>query len=146
MRWHAAYNEVPSARRRGRWIAAGAIGPCCRESARIMSLVVFRSKAAGEIFMFAETSRRILEIIGREDAPRGVITAEQVPAALQRLVSAVEQEKADAKAAAAAAEQADRRSEPTDTPQPITLGQRAYPLIEMLRAAERRKVDVTWGV
>jgi hypothetical protein len=111
-----------------------------------MSLVVFRSKAAGEIFMFAETSRRILEIIGREDAPRGVITAEQVPAALQRLVSAVDQEKADAKAAAAAAEQADRRSEPTDTPQPITLGQRAYPLIEMLRAAERRKVDVTWGV
>lgn len=111
-----------------------------------MSLVVFRSKAAGEIFMFAETSRRILEIIGREDAPRGVITAEQVPAALQRLASAVEQEKADAKAAAAAAEQADRRSEPADTAQQITLGQRAYPLIEMLRAAERRKVDVTWGV
>jgi uncharacterized protein DUF1840 len=111
-----------------------------------MSLVVFRSKAAGEIFMFAETSRRILEIIGRQDAPRGVITAEQVPAALQQLVTAVEQEKADAKAAAAAAEQADRRSEATNTPQPITLGQRAYPLIEMLRAAERRKVDVTWGV
>jgi hypothetical protein len=84
-----------------------------------------------------------LEIIGREDAPRG-ITAEQV---LSRCSGwpVVEQEKADA-CAAAAAEQADRRSEPTDTPQPITLGQRAYPLIEMLRAAERRKVDVTWGV
>ncbi len=111
-----------------------------------MSLVVFRSKAAGEIFMFAETSRRILEIIGREEAPRGVITAEQVPAALQRLLAAVEQEKANAKAAAAAAEQADRRAEATDTAQPITLGQRAFPLIEMLRAAERRKVDVTWGI
>lgn len=113
-----------------------------------MSLVVFRSKAAGEIFMFAETARRIFEIIGRQDAPRGVITAEQVPAALQKLVDAVEREKADAKAAAAAADQTDRRAEASDghTAQPITLGQRAYPLIEMLRAAAKRKVDVTWGV
>lgn len=112
-----------------------------------MSLVVFRSKAAGEIFMFAETARRILEIIGRSDAPRGVITAEQVPDTLARLVAAVEQEKAFAKEAAAAAEQADRRgNDATSTPAPITLGQRAYPLIEMLRAAESKKVDVTWGV
>ena len=59
-----------------------------------MSLVVFRSKAAGEIFMFAETARRIFEIIGRQQAARGVITAEQVPEALQRLAAAVEQEKA----------------------------------------------------
>ena len=112
-----------------------------------MSLVVFRSKAAGEIFMFAETTRRILEIIGRSDTPRGVITADQVPDALNRLVAAVEQEKALAREAAAAAEQEDRRGAegPTGAP-PITLGQRAFPLIEMLRAAQKRKVDVTWGV
>jgi hypothetical protein len=112
-----------------------------------MSLVVFRSKAAGEIFMFAETTRRILEIIGRSDTPRGVITAEQVPDALDRLVAAVEQEKAQAKEAAAAAEQDDRRGrEGAAADAPITLGQRAFPLIEMLRAAQKRKVDVTWGV
>jgi Domain of unknown function (DUF1840) len=112
-----------------------------------MSLVVFRSKAAGEIFMFAETTRRILEIIGRSDTPRGVITAEQVPDALDRLVAAVEQEKAHAKEAAAAAEQDDRRgNEAPASAAPITLGQRAFPLIEMLRAAQKRKVDVTWGV
>jgi hypothetical protein len=110
-----------------------------------MSLVVFRSKAAGEIFMFAETARRIFEIIGRQQAARGVITAEQVPEALQRLAAAVEQEKADIKAAAEAARQADRNVE--DAPAaPVTLGQRAFPLVEMLRAAEKRKVDVTWGV
>ena len=112
-----------------------------------MSLVVFRSKAAGEIFMFAETARRILEIIGRSDAPRGVITAEQVPDALARLVAAVEQEKALAREAAAAAEQADRSgSDGPATPAPITLGQRAFPLLEMLRAAEKKKVGITWGV
>lgn len=112
-----------------------------------MSLVVFRSKAAGEIFMFAETARRILEILGRSDAPRGVITAEQVPDALARLAAAVEQEKALAREAAAAADQADRRGgDGPATPAPITLGQRAFPLLEMLRAAEKKKVDITWGV
>ena len=112
-----------------------------------MSLVVFRSKAAGEIFMFAETARRIFEIIGRSESARGVITAEQVTDALQRLVAAVEQEKADNKAAAAAADESSRRgSDEPAASAPITLGQRAFPLIEMLRAAEKKRVDVTWGV
>jgi hypothetical protein len=112
-----------------------------------MSLVVFRSKAAGEIFMFAETARRIFEILGRPDAPRGVITAAQVPEALQRLSAAVEQEKADLQAAAAAARQDDRRGDGEGAaPAAITLGQRTYPLIEMLRAADKKRVDVTWGV
>jgi len=48
-------------------------------------------------------------------------------------------------AAAEAARQNDRNvEEPPGAP--VTLGQRAFPLIEMLRAAEKRKVDVTWGV
>jgi hypothetical protein len=111
-----------------------------------MSLIVFRSKAAGEIFMFAETARRIFAILGREDAARGVITAEQVPAALQHLLAAVEQEKAELKAAAEAAQDSDRRGEDAGRPPAITLGQRAFPLIEMLRAAEKKRVDVTWGV
>jgi hypothetical protein len=112
-----------------------------------VSLVVFRSKAAGEIFMFAETARRIFDIIGKDEAPRGVITAEQVPSALARLVAAVDEEKAQLKAAAQASEGADRRGETEALgARAITLGQRAFPLIEMLRAAEKKRVDVTWGV
>jgi hypothetical protein len=116
-------------------------------TAEIMSLVVFRSKAAGEIFMFAETARRIFEIIGRSDAARGVITAEQVPDALRRLSAAVDKERSDIKAAAVDAEAQGRRgADETPAATPVTLGQRAFPLIEMLRAAEKKQVDVTWGV
>lgn len=111
-----------------------------------MALVVFRSRAAGEIFMFAETARRIFEIIGRPEAPRGVITAEQVPEALQKLVDAVEEEKAQLKAARDEAEREDRQGDGTARPQPITLGQRAFPLVEMLKEAQKKKVDVTWGI
>jgi len=111
-----------------------------------MALVVFRSKAAGEIFMFAETARRIFEIVGRPDAPRGVITAEQVPEALQRLVDAVEEEKAQLKAAKEDADLHDKQGDGGMQQRPITLGQRAFPLIEMLRAAQKKQVDVTWGI
>jgi len=113
-----------------------------------MSLVVFRSKAAGEIFMFAETARRIFEIIGRPEAPRGVITAEQVPEALKKLVDAVEEEKALLKAAREDAEVRDKQGDGNgqQQPQPITLGQRAFPLVEMLREAQKKGVDVTWGI
>jgi hypothetical protein len=111
-----------------------------------MALVVFRSKAAGEIFMFAETARRIFEIIGKTEAPRGVITAEQVPDALARLQAAVDEEKAQLKAAAEQTEGADRRGDEAAVARAITLGQRAFPLLEMLRAAQTKQVDVTWGV
>jgi hypothetical protein len=111
-----------------------------------MALVVFRSKAAGEIFMFAETARRIFEIIGRQEAPRGVITAEQVSEALQKLVAAVDEEKAQLKAAREDADLRDKQGESTVQQRPVTLGQRAFPLIEMLREAQKKKVDVTWGV
>jgi hypothetical protein len=111
-----------------------------------MALVVFRSRAAGEIFMFAETARRIFDIIGRQEAPRGVITAEQVPEALQKLVDAVEEEKAQLKAAQQDEDLADKQGEGSAQQRPITLGQRAFPLIEMLRAAQKKKVEVTWGI
>ena len=111
-----------------------------------MALVVFRSKAAGEIFMFAETARRIFDIIGRQEAPRGVITADQVPEALRKLVVAVDEEKAQLKAAKEDAELQDKQGDGTVQQRPVTLGQRAFPLIEMLRAAEKKKVDVTWGI
>ena len=46
------------------------------------------------------------------------------------------------------AEQAQRRGEPAaeEGGRAITLAQRAHPLLEMLRAAQSKRVDVTWGV
>ena len=104
-----------------------------------MALVVFRSKAAGEIFMFTETARRIFDILGRQEAPRGVITAEQVPEALRKLVDAVEEEKAQLKAAQEEADLADKQGDVRAQERPVTLGQRAFPLIEMLREAQKNR-------
>jgi hypothetical protein len=112
-----------------------------------MALVVFRSKAAGEIFMFAETAQRLLQIIGKDEGGRGVIRADEVADALQRLIDAVEQEKAALQQEQARRELDERAGNAHSERQlPITLAQRAFPLIEMLRAAQRKRVDVTWGI
>lgn len=110
-----------------------------------MALVAFRSRAAAEIFMFAETAQRIFDILGRTPSSQGVITAEQLPDAITRLTQAVEQEKAQAKNTPNETEDGDDNAN-VQTAQNISLAQRAFPLLEMLRAAEKRKVEVTWGV
>jgi hypothetical protein len=108
-----------------------------------MALVIFRSKAAAEITMFAESARRIFEIIGRPESARGVITADQIPDALQRLTTAVEQDKAQNRASADAAD--DEATSKGLQARGVTFSQRAFPLIEMLRAAQKKGADVTWG-
>ncbi len=112
-------------------------------------LVVFRSKAAAEIYMYAEHAKLLLDIIGKPfepaQAPRGVITVEQVPAALGTLRDA---------AARSAAEQKIDDDKSQDEPDvskdamslPVGLAQRASPLIDMLERAEKTGAVVTWGV
>ena len=102
-----------------------------------MPLVVFRSRAASEVVMFSDVAQRLLEIAGKTPAERGVITAAQIDEALERLQQAVAREKAAG---------SDAGPDDTGAQGPVSLRQRAYPLIEMLRAARKRRVDVTWGI
>lgn len=110
-----------------------------------MALVVFRSKAAGEIFYLAENARRLFDIMGKEPGPRGVITVAQLPDAIAKLVAAVDEEKAQL-AAAQQQNEDEGGSGASNAQRAVTLGQRAFPLLEMLRAAQKRNVEVTWGV
>ena len=103
-----------------------------------MALVVFRSRAASEIVMLPETAQRLLELMGKPMAERGVITLEQIDDAVTRLEKAVDKEK----------ESGAPPASDNDSPHTrhVSLHQRAYPLLEMLRAARKRAVDVTWGI
>ena len=111
-------------------------------------LVVFHSKAAAEIFMYAEHAKMLLDLMGKpfepEHAPRGVITAEQVPAALAALREAAARSAAEQKKAATTDDDAEAQRDPMSLP--VGLAQRAYPLIEMLQRAEKAQAVVTWGV
>ena len=110
-----------------------------------MGLVRFTSKAAGEIFMFEDNARRLFDILGKDATPKGIITADQVPAAIARLRAAIDEEKRLAAAAPAPEHNPDDQAL-AGNPQFVRLGQRAYPLLDMLERAARKGVDVLWGV
>jgi hypothetical protein len=104
-----------------------------------MALVTFRSRAASAIIMYADGAQRLLELMGKPVSERGIITSEQIPDALQRLSQAVDREKA------AGADQP-AQDDAAGGSSFVSLRQRAYPLMQMLVAAQKRQVDVTWGV
>lgn len=113
-------------------------------------LITFKSKAAAEVTMYKEHARRILELL-HKDIDRGVITAAETAGA----VTVLEAEMASSKALHASEELQrdvaahhneagdDFGHERTET---VSFFTRAYPLLEMLRAAQHDKQDVMWGV
>jgi hypothetical protein len=113
-------------------------------------LVKFRSKAAAEVTMYEEHAKRILDLL-HKDVKMGVITSAEAPGAIARL----EEEIAESKKHPMSEEMQhdvtthhgeqgdDNEHEPAAF---VSFATRAYPLLEMLRAAEAGKNDVMWGI
>ncbi len=114
-------------------------------------LMTFKSKSSPELLMYQEHAQRILDLL-HKNPTRGVITAAEAGAAL----AVLEKEVADSKLLQQQAEAAARKKEKEEkeedeeenTKKPATVGfsARAYPLLEMLRTAEKNGHDITWGV
>ncbi len=101
----------------------------------------FRSKAAGDLIMLQPQGRRMLEIIGKDAGPKGIITAAQLAVAVAALEAAVAHEDA--------LRQAGEQLTPEEGQLPaeeISLRQRAKPFLDMLRRCDAAQADVVWGV
>lgn len=94
-------------------------------------LVKFSSNVGGELLMFADVARRLLQAAGKECSARGVILAEQVPDIVGRLRRAA----AAADRAPPAAGGGDEGGE--DEASVVSLGRRAQPFIELLELTAR---------
>lgn len=102
-------------------------------------LYKFKSKAAGDLIMLEPNGRQVLQIIGKDAGPKGIIEPDQMPAAIAALEAAIAQEEADRKAAAgddAAPGKGDG----------VSLRQRAVPFIDMLQRASKAGKEIVWGV
>lgn len=114
-----------------------------------MSLVRFSSKAAAEVFMLEDHAARLLQAIGKEAEPRGVITAAQIPDALARLRGAIRAEQqAEVEAAARGLPAVDEDNDEARERRAnhVSLDRRAFPLIDMLEKSAAKGADVLWGV
>ena len=113
-------------------------------------LITFTSKAAAEVTMYKEHAKRILDLL-HKDVNRGVITAAEAPEA----VSTIEREIAESRLHTASEDVrrdvvAHHGEAGDDTDHEgaeiVSFATRAYPLLEMLRAAKAGGHDVLWGV
>ncbi len=99
----------------------------------------FRSRADSDLFMNQAPAERILGIIGKQPAPQGIIEPADMPRAIAALQAAVDDDErarrapGDAEPAAPAA-------------QGITLRQRAWPFVQLLKRSLEADTPVVWGV
>ena len=121
-------------------------------------LFEFKSRATGSVVMTNDVGKRVLPLIGKAPEPKGIITVDQMPAAIAALEEACRRETALAQAAkdkarrgpeepAAAAGDTDTADQDDGAdPHLIGICQRVYPLIEMMKTAHAAGKDITWGV
>jgi hypothetical protein len=112
-------------------------------------LITFKSKAYPNVMMYQDHAKRILDLL-HKDSERGVITAEEATQAVKLLENEIEESRKhqatdemeqDVKAHHGEVE--DTEHEPIEV---VSFSTRAFPLLEMLRAARDQQADVLWGV
>lgn len=107
-------------------------------------LIVFKSKASGDVMMFGDVALQLLDTMGKGREKQGIVTVEQMPDAIRRLKQMAAQSKAGPD------EIHDKTNdEPTDSGDQrrvVSLAVRAVPLIELLERSLKARTPVTWGV
>jgi hypothetical protein len=104
-------------------------------------LYKFKSKNTGVVIMLEPHGRQVLEIIGKEAGPKGIILPEQMPAALLALRAAIAQEELPERQLQLAQNAEQKSQSPA-----IAMRHRALPFMQMLEACHRQGDSVMWGV
>lgn len=100
----------------------------------------FKSAASGDLIMLGPQGDQLLRLLGREPAVKGIIEPTAMPAAIVTLQTAA--------AAAAAAEEVQGSTDDAEAPvrPAVSLRQRLWPMIDMLRRSQAANEPVVWGV
>ena len=98
----------------------------------------FKSKATGDVIMLGPNGDQMLRILGREPSAKGIIEVEHMAAAIDALQAAVVRRRSAGRG---------RRSRRSAAPRSgVTLRQRLWPVIDMLKRARDAGQPVVWGV
>lgn len=104
----------------------------------------FKSKAAGDVIMLGRTGDEVLRALGREPSPKGIIEVDAMAAAIAALEQAVEAD--DARRAPPQDDAGEGDETESARPDGVTLRQRVWPLVEMLRRSQAAGEAIVWGV
>ena len=98
-------------------------------------LVQFDSDVGG-LTMLGDTAVQLLQLMGHSGTVPSAILSTDIPAAVEKLERALAQSSA---AAPLGGDEGDHDREPR-----VSLRQRAFPLIQLLKAAAKQGCDLTW--
>ncbi len=116
-------------------------------------LVIFKSQAAADMMMFEENAKQILRLLGKE-SNKGIITSAETETAIAIIEKEIERQKQ----IEAEKEKREKKKKNQDNdshtgkknafpPEPsVSFSARAYPFLQLLKAAHKQKKDVYWGV
>jgi len=106
-------------------------------------LYKFKTKSSADVIMMGPHGDHVLRLLGREPAPKGILEVAHMPAAVTALEAAVE---ADERAHAEAQAEAEANGETPPQREGVSLRQRVWPLVEMIKRAHKQGHDIVWGV
>ncbi|MBT0963666.1 DUF1840 domain-containing protein [Denitromonas iodatirespirans] len=110
-------------------------------------LTTFKSAAGADVIMLGKTARTMFEVLGKDpDSATGIITVEQLPAAIDRLKQAIAADKAARNDDTDGNGDETEEDKPRGMAAPVSFYQRAWPLLELLELSQKEGKPVTWGV
>lgn len=102
-------------------------------------LITFRCHSHSNVTMFGDIAIKMIKMMGHSGSVPGSISAQDIPDALSRLTSALAAQEAIEKNNSQAMEEDEEQEEQT-----VSLGSRAFPLIELLKSAIKEECEVMW--
>ena len=103
----------------------------------------FKSKADGDVIMTGPAGDDVLRVIGKSPGAQGIIESGLMTAAIAAIEQAVA---ADEAARAQAEKEAAADGRKLGPREGVTLRQRAWPLVEMMKRSSEEGADIVWGV
>ena len=109
-------------------------------------LITFKSTASNDVLMFDTAAKDFLRCIGKApDETTGIITVDQLPAAIDSVRAAIAADKTQPPTAADPAEKEVSGAD-DEHDERVGFGQRAVPMLELMERALAEGAPVVWGV
>jgi hypothetical protein len=109
-------------------------------------IVIFKSAACADVIYFSDVAKRMMELMGKDVADKGIVTVEQLPDAIAQLQAAIEADKAQHRQQVLEEELGSEADGKGGTRPRVSLTQRALPLLSILEESLKEKKPVVWGV
>ncbi|MEK2142015.1 DUF1840 domain-containing protein [Vibrio parahaemolyticus] len=104
-------------------------------------LITFRCRSYANVTMFGDIALEMIKMMGHSGTVPGSISAQDVPDALSKLTSALSAKNA-AEENLPTDVDVDEKEEQVEPA--VSIGRRAFPLIELLKSAIKEECEVMW--